>query len=415
MPANIDCMILNYWFSLNYGAALTCYGVQCLAEKVGLNPKVINYIARYRDTYPNSFSEKFAQKYLNLTEPVKNFEDLYKLNDKSKIFITGSDQVWSTKYMKRACKDAVQSVYLLDFVKNGNKKISCSASFGDSSFKGDYEQEVLFRHFLKQFDAISVREDDGLDILKSLGIDNATQILDGAFYIPKEKLEEMTSEYKKEEKYIACFVLPYYRKQTWYKKLLSQIEKKLNIPVKNFEFDNKTPVEEWLAFIKNADFVVTDSFHGFVFSILFNKPFIQVKNSITQSRFESIFRLLDIENNSVGKDEEFDFEKIFVKRDWEKINKKIADECIKAEIWLKNAVKLPAQDRSCYDVENYLLINSQLSRAEMRRSFRIYTHKRAIKFKLSLVEFLKKFAKGKRKKELEEEIKYHKKTLKFVE
>lgn len=410
-----DCMILNYWYAINYGAALTCYGIQCLAEKIGLSPKIINYIPRFEDTYPNSFSEKFAQKYLKLTEPVNDYEDFVKLNSYCKTFITGSDQVWAPNLTKTHCKGATQSIYLLDFVKNGNKKISCSASFGGLDFRGDYEQETLFRHFLKQFDAISVREDTGLGILKDFGVNGATQILDGAFYIPKEKLEEMTKGYKKEEKYIACFVLPYFKKETWYQKLLIKIEKELNLPVKNFEFNNKTSVEEWLAYIKNSEFVITDSFHGFAFSIIFNRPFVQVKNSKKQSRFESVFRLFNIENNSVGKDDEIDFEKIFIKRDWEKINKKIEEECIKAEKWLSYAVNLPTQDRSCYDVENYLLINSQLSRAEMRRSFRIYTHKRVIKFKLSLATLLKKFAKGKRKKELEEEIKYHKKTLKFVE
>ena len=415
MNKNVNCMILNYWYAHNYGAALTCYGVQCLAEKIGLSPKVINYIPKFQETYPNSFSEEFAEKYLKLTEKVENFGDFINLNNMCKIFITGSDQVWSQTLIKSHCKGTTQSVYMLDFVKNGNKKISCAASFGRTVFRDDYEQEVLYRHFLKQFDAISVREDNGLDILKGFGINDATQILDGAFYIPKEKLEEMTSGYKKGEKYIACFLLPYFTEENWYKKLISQIEKELNMPIKTFDFNNKTSVEEWLAYIKNADFVVTDSYHGFVFSMIFNVPFLQVKNAKTQSRFESIFRLFGIENNSIGKDDEIKFEKIFVKRDWEKINKKIAEEKQKAEIWLKQAVEKPVVDRSSYEVENFLLIKSQLDKAETKRSFRIYRHRKKIELKLFLSKILIKFVNKKIKKELEERIKYYKKTLKYIQ
>ena len=69
--------------------------------------------------------------------------------------------------------------------------------------------------------------------------------------------------------------------------------------------------------------MVTDSFHGFVFSLIFNRPFVQVKNARAQSRFESMFRLLNIEDNSVSKEDKFVIEKILVKRDWNKINRKI--------------------------------------------------------------------------------------------
>lgn len=409
-----DCMILNYWYAINYGAALTCYGVQCLTEKFGLNTKIINYKPAFKKDYPNSFSEKFANKYFNLTAPINCYEDFLALNNSCKTFIVGSDQVWSPKHIETHCDNAIQSIYLLDFVKNGNKKLSYSASFGISDFQGDYEQEILFKHFIKQFDAISVREDDGINILKELGINEATHLLDGAFLIPKEKLNEMTKEFVSNEKYIACFVLPYFKKQKWYKNLVLKISEKLNLPVKYFDFNKTTPVEQWLAFIKNSEFVVTDSFHGFAFSLIFNRPFVQVKNAKAQSRFESMFRLLNIEDNSVSKEDKINFEKIFIKRDWEQINKKIEEEVLKAEQWMKNALENPVKDNSRYEFENFLLINSQLKTEETKRNLKLIKNYKKVLFDYNLTKFLKIFSKGKRKKELKEKIQNYKKQIKKI-
>lgn len=409
MEDKADCMILNYWHAINYGAILTCYGVQCLAEKIGLKPKVINYLTTFKKDFPGSFSEKFAQKYLNLTEPVKNMEDFIALNSKCKTFITGSDQVWAPGLMKGHCDDATQSIYLLDFVKNGRKKLSYSASFGYPKFLGDPEQENLFKHFLKQFDSISVREDDAINVLKDLGITEATHLLDGAFLIPKENLKKMTENYNSSEKYIACFVLPYFKEANWYKDFLLQAEQYLNLPIKPFEFDNKTPVEEWLAYIKNAEFVITDSFHGVVFSIIFNKSFVQVKNASSQNRFESLFRVLDIENNSLGEYDKINFNKIFIERDWEKINKKIENEIKKAERWLKKAIDSSPKDNSEYDFQNYLLIKSSIKELELQRKLRLLKNKDKYLRKYYLYKVLSSISFGKSRKKVKEKLnKYNK-------
>ena len=393
-----DFMILNYWYAINYGAALTCYGIQCLLEKLGFQSKVINYMPeRFKEKYKDSFSQKFADKYLYLTSPVENYEDFIALNTNCSTFITGSDQVWCPKIIKTHCSNATESIYLLDFVKSDKKILSYSASFGVSEFEGDYEQEILFKHYLKQFDNISVREDDGIDILKNLGINDSTQLIDGAFLIPKEKLEEMTKDFEKKEKYIACFVLPYFKKEKWYKNLLNQIENKLELPIKYFNFDNKTPVEEWLAFIKNSEFVITDSFHGFAFSIIFNRPFVQIKNAKAQSRFESMFRLLNIEDNSIGKDDDLNVDNVLIKRDWEKINQKINEERLKAETWLMNAINNPTVDKSEFEVQNYLLTESQLRNKEVKYHLSLVNNKNKIFIKYRFYKILRIFSNRKKR------------------
>ena len=77
-----DCMILNFWSAVNYGAILTCYGVQCLCEKLGYESKVINLIGNPEGInckFEESFAYEFAKKYLKLTQRVKTYDDFFKL------------------------------------------------------------------------------------------------------------------------------------------------------------------------------------------------------------------------------------------------------------------------------------------------------------------------------------------------
>ncbi len=359
-----DCMILNFWSCSNYGAILTCHGVKCLMEKLGKSCKVINYFPKtsFENKYKNSFTAKFTNKYFILTTKVNNFEDFCELNNNADIFIAGPDQIWNSAIIKSHCTNVTNSIYFLDFVCNENKKISYAASFGEAEFKGEQKNKFIFSHFIKQFDAISIREDDGIDILKNeFGVTNAAQLIDGAFHIPKTLLNDMTQNYEAKEKYIACYVLPYYRKEKWYRKYLNTISEKLNYPIKEMKFNLKTPVEEWLAFLKNAEFVISDSYHAIVFSIIFNRPFIQIKNASSQSRFESLFRVLDIENNSISKFDYLSEDKILMKRDWNSINKKIEQEVLKAELWMKNAIETPKEKVIDKSFENFVLIQQQLN------------------------------------------------------
>ena len=142
MPENnnqCDCMILNLWSCVNYGAALTCYGVQCLAESLGLSSKVIHYVPKIALVYKGSFAEKFAKKYLNLTTPVQNYNDFLLLNNNCNIFITGSDQVWNPGIMRTHHSNVSENIYLLDFVKKENKKISYAPSFGVTDFYNNFK------------------------------------------------------------------------------------------------------------------------------------------------------------------------------------------------------------------------------------------------------------------------------------
>jgi len=390
---NTDCcMIINFWSAINYGAILTCYGVQCLAEKLGKNAKVINYIGYPKSVncknFKKSFAYNFAKKYMNLTKEVKTYDDFYKLNNRCDTFITGSDQVWRNNCATGVLNNELNwTIFFLDFVRSNKRKLSYAASIGREEIPGTPTDLEKINFYLSQFDDISVRENRVVELLKENFNINSTQLVDGVFHIPVELLNEMTNEYKANEKYIGVFTLPYFKTQTWYKDILDKISAKLNLPIKEFDWDYTTPVEEWLAFIKNSEFMVTDSYHCTIFSIIFNKNFIQVKNNPkAQSRFDSIFKILDIQNKIVSEsDIQIDIDELLKPLDWESINNKIQEEKLRAENWMKQAFEKPIENKPVYpnfletnkpqkqnteiDIETLKLI---LNRNKIKRKYLVY-------------------------------------------
>ena len=407
-----DAMILNYWFAVNYGASLTCYGVQCLLEKLGLRAKVINYVPNFSKKlkYKNSFAQKFAEKYLNLTKECKTFEDFVKLNDICSNFVVGSDQVFEPSIIKSHHTNVTPSIYLLDFVKSNNRKLSYAASMGNYTQTAKRANIELFNHFIPQFDKISVREDDAKSILKDYFSTESTRLIDGAFHIPYDKLEKMTNSYGVEDEYVAYYGLPYY-KSNWERNLAEKISKKLNLPLKVVMFNPNTSIEEWLAFIKNAKFVVSNSYHAIVFSIIFNVSFVQTKAANAQSRFETLFSILNTQDNSISEFEQVDFNKILIERNWNEINSNIQKEISKAQEWLKNALEKPVKDKSQYDSLNYLFIQNLLIEDKYAENIKLLANKDNIFKKYYRYKILSKILFGEKRKHYKQKQKEQKELV----
>lgn len=152
-----DCGILNFWSSNNYGALLTCYALQESVKELGLVPGIINYHCRW-EKFEGLLSDRFSRKYLDLTEPCADFEDLRRLNRQTQTFIAGSDQIWRYKYFWPRGKN----IYQLSFASLNARKIAYAASFGLDRWEGGYENTLRTKYYMSRFDGISVREDDGV-------------------------------------------------------------------------------------------------------------------------------------------------------------------------------------------------------------------------------------------------------------
>lgn len=308
-----DYLCLNFWTSLNYGAVLTAYATQSILDSFGLRNAHIDYRYKHvRDTYDNSFTDKFARKYLHTTNQCIKYKDFCKLNKiVEKGFIVGSDQVFRDDYIKKT-----YDFYLLGFAEPNKQRLALSASFGKNSFK--YK---LLKFFFKAFDSISVREMNGIKICKTLGV-KATHILDPVFLANPEIYYELIKNTTVPKGKVVGYILD---KKEEYNKLIEPYGNNfINIANKNIS------VEEFLAYIANAESVITDSFHGTCFALIFNKPFLTLSNQNRgNSRFDSLFATFKISNNNLNGN-----------IDWSCINKTIEKEREKGILYLSNCITL---------------------------------------------------------------------------
>lgn len=285
------CAIFNYWWSNNYGATLTAFALQKKLDELGYSSVLIHHSTskNYReleDCFYGGFSYKFAKKYLSFSKPYLNKDELKNLNNDVDIFITGSDQVWRDSFGG----PSQYPMFYLKYVKYDKKKIAVSASFGTDKFEGTHnflETKML----LSRFDYISVREKSGVDICKENFDISAEHIIDPVFMIDKSYYVDIAEKYKRDKKssFVLSYIFPENRNEI-FDNVLEYLEYDEYI-----DADTEKDIEYFLWCFYNADFIITDSFHGVCFSIIFNKPFICINNSLRgNERFISLFHSLDI-------------------------------------------------------------------------------------------------------------------------
>lgn len=355
-----DCILLNLWFCVNYGALLTCYGLKKFLENNGIKTKVANYVhGKFRTMAKDYFPMEFAEKYLSLTEPCANFEDLKKLNNQTETFMVGSDQLWKSSIYK----DHGGYIYHLNFADGNKRKIAYSVSFGDDKFDGNYEDAILSKHYLKRFDNISVRENGGLNILKNQFDLSGVQLLDPVFAITKEEWEKIGNIENNDGDYIAYYSLAcgWYNDDVPYiKKVVSYAEKKLKMKSISIRINKKYSVEKWISYIRNCKFFITDSYHGVCFAIIFNKPFIFINNNRGgNDRFTTLFDILKINNRTIYHNDDFTGkEYLFDNIDYNPIIEIINKERERSKKWLLEAMSTPIKKID----ENTELVNVLLNK-----------------------------------------------------
>ena len=406
-----DCGILNFWFSNNYGALLTCYALQETIKDFGFNPRVINYISpRHMKKFKGGHSDIFSKKYLLLTQLCKNKEDLKQLNKQTDTFIVGSDQVWRYRYFW----PNGANIFQLNFAQSDKKKIACAASFGTDTFEGNQRDTQLTKFFMQQFDNISVREDDGVNICKEIFDVEATHILDPVFLIQKNKWDYLikNSELKNKN-----FIVSYVLDKT---NLSSHILNKAKIHFNNHNHIDMTngfdgceySVEDWLYAIKNCEFFITDSFHGVCFAIIFNKPFICIGNiNRGFSRFSSLLKIFNLQKNCILEENDIkDFE-FYYDIDFDKVNNILNQKIVFSKEWILNALKSPLKSKSpSFDIYNILETQIDALNFKITQILKYPKYKRKyIKYKL-----LKPFVFGKLRKKYKEKKKKYKQLLKQI-
>jgi len=254
--------------------------------------------------------KKFHRPFIE-KEIFKISEDLYTKQDledftKKENFdavIVGSDQVWRLQYIK----DDYYKSYFLDFVDGAKtKKIAYAASFGKDYWEGEGDHKDIAK-LLQDFTAVSVREKSGVDICKdSFKYDKAIHVLDPTMIIGKEfYIEEIIKKYNETQTNKGGLLTYVLDEADEKKEIIEFAKKSTNLKkvhhLKGFDTSNTTySVPQWVASYANADFVVTDSFHGMVFSIIFEKEFVVIGNhNRGLDRFVSLLSLLGLQDRLV--------------------------------------------------------------------------------------------------------------------
>jgi hypothetical protein len=269
----------------------------------------------------------FLKRHLaNRTRPINNEIQLKEATNDIDAFVVGSDQVWRLEYVKDN-----YPTYFLDFVAQGKMKIAYAASFGKDYWEGAEESIQHISKLLKEFDLVTVREDKGVEVCKNtFGYPNAHHVLDPTFLPEVSFYEKLITSINLDKKIeLFNYVLdPTPNSAQLVEKISAQKNLKINKIYLNESKANRTQsalVENWLAHFYHADFVVTDSFHGMVFSIIFNKPFIVFGNKERGlTRFTSLLKLLDLEERLINVNDATDIEQLLNKPiDYTSVNKKL--------------------------------------------------------------------------------------------
>ena len=312
---------------------------------------MLDWTVKKRYPFPESKIREFSKKHYKISQQY-TFEDYHRLNNHIEQFLVGSDQLWNYwDYIK-----VENNYYMLGFVSDDRKKLSYATSFGHPEYKAPNEIITQQAKLLKTFDAISVREDDGVKICKEKFDVQATQVLDPVFLCPIEKYINLINDKEEygNEPYIFAYILsPTKEKGMLLKDMAAKLGLELCIILDgqtNLEENKKllgidnvrviAGVEDWLSLIYYSDFVITDSFHGCCFSIIFEKQFICLLNKRRGiSRFNTLLGKLNLMDFAVDRLEEI-FEKNILdkKIDYNEINIILEQEKDRSIRWLSEAL-----------------------------------------------------------------------------
>jgi hypothetical protein len=314
--------ILTLPFHTNLGGILQNYALQKTLRRMGHSPSTINFkqkeikkitilfsvlkrivmrvVFRKRDVtvrvWPTANEKKliyggineFIDNNILLTQPIFQVDDLYK---KEKFnfdaYIVGSDQVWRPRYVKKI------STFFFDFVHDDSKviKLAYAASFGEDSWEYTLEETEQCRTLALKFDAISVREESAVSLVKQYFGVEAIEVLDPVFLLTQKDYEALTLDNNNQQ--FQGGIFSYILDKTVERlNFIDKISKTIGLdtfsilPMNRFEDVGSNGVEscihpsisDWINSYVNAEFIITDSFHGVVLSIIFKKEFICIGN-----------------------------------------------------------------------------------------------------------------------------------------
>ncbi|WP_313308565.1 polysaccharide pyruvyl transferase family protein [Stutzerimonas nitrititolerans] len=307
-------------------------GYRTLQKALGKRKGPIKFERHFPYILQNT--QAFIEQHLSMSERLDSTAKLkaYFEREQYDAVIVGSDQTWRPSYSPNI------ENFFLDFLQCSDiKRIAYASSFGIEEWEFTEEQTRRCAPLAKQFDAISVRESSGVDLCrKYLGVD-ASHVLDPTLLVERQTYETL---YNKKDLPARQGIYTYILDQAeWKDQVVETVKQVLN----KQQFSNQPAetdlaklsketlhdfvmpsLEGWIKGFAEADFVITDSFHGTVFSIIFNKPFLVVGNNARGlSRFESLLDIFGLSERLVTKSGAGVGDVIAKDTEWKRVNAKL--------------------------------------------------------------------------------------------
>lgn len=347
--------ILTVPFNNNYGGFLQAYALTTVLKRMGHEVVVINrrrnrsrrakiralfsfVIPDKQEKLKEKISvntQKFVSEHIKLTKPLFSSSAMRREYARQKFdcLIVGSDQVWRYRYARNSICD-----YFFGFLEKSDNtpRFSYAASFG-VDFQ-EYPTEYLERcaNYLKQFKGLSVREETAVNLLNqyfNVSTHNIHVVADPTLLLGTDDYQQLFSEYKSatNDSYTFEYVLDETEDT---KCIVQEVIEVLDLPVIQMKAqtgniennDVIEPIEKWLSSIAGASYVITDSYHGTVFSILFNRPFVVIVNPTRGiTRVEYLLRHFGLSNRMLSVSDSKTISEVMSSSiNWFEINKTIA-------------------------------------------------------------------------------------------
>lgn len=363
--------IITFHAAHNYGSVLQAFALKTVVGKVlNLDSHIINFrTEKQKDQYrpltkrrgikyiiKNGYFllnyRKRNEKYLKFeqficdklvkNEPEYNrLDELYKIEQQYDYYISGSDQIWNP------IPNDFDEAYLLPFVKNG-KRVAYAPSFGGKT----WNDSDRLREFLQKYDSLSVREFEGQQYLSEVLGQQVAVMPDPTLLLDREDYEPLAGNRIIQGEYIFFYTLFASKEMI---KIVSKISERLGLPVVISNTSNQYEIfnrfikikdcgpADFLSLIKHSKLNVVTSFHGTVFSTIFNKPFFAI-DGMNDCRICTLLKQLGLENRSITTENLDDCLDYSFELDYEQPNKKRKQLRMMGFDYLKKALDINEND-----------------------------------------------------------------------
>lgn len=312
--------IQQQWLDFKITIHHSLYRTQKLPETNGNRERIKRY------------TNQFIRRNISITKTLDTNEKIARFGEENHFhaYVIGSDQTWRPRYSPNIYN------FYLDFLASDTecRRVAYASSFGTDDWEYTPQQTEKCLALIQRFDAVSVREDSGVALCETYLQSKPQLVLDPTLLLTEQDYNTLLSNVP-ERKGLFSYVLDQHNDK---QDIIRYCQNALGLPEfknqalksihnsdsKNIEEYIMPPLEGWLSGFRDADFVVTDSFHGTVFSIIYSKPFIAIANTQRgASRFTSLLKQLGLESRLIFSQEELTDDLLHSSIDYETVHDRL--------------------------------------------------------------------------------------------